>query len=104
MDSHTCEVFYGGSTPGTARRLEADREFQDWMKRNPTGYIFNHFGGRNSNENLLHQLPGESSCLEAMNTGARKICCMDRACIERTVRELRGEDGWQLCGDGCCSR
>lgn len=37
-----CERFYRGSDSGD------DQRFQDWMASNPTGYVFNHFGGRNA--------------------------------------------------------
>ncbi len=92
--SAKCQTFSRAHTP------QAEERFQAWMRANPTGYVFNHFRGSNPGYNLLHQLPCPSFQRQA-TTAVQKFCCTDRACIERTIRELRGES-WQLCGNGCC--
>ena len=80
--------------------LQADQRFQDWMSANPRGYVFNNFGGRSPQYNVLHQLPCHSY-KSGVNTTYEKICCTDRACIERSIRQVRGDE-WKLCGNGCC--
>ena len=96
-----CKKFPSSSKLNTAERKRADQPFHDWMSANHRGYVFNHVGGNSAGENILHQLPCYS--LGQVSTTYEKICCTDRACIERSIRQARG-DVWKLCGNGCCPR
>ena len=89
-----CDVFHRVNGP------QDDQRFQGWMDANPHGYVFNNLGGRGPQYNVLHRLPCPSFQKRA-NAGVAKICCTDRACIERSIRQARGDE-WKLCGFRCC--
>ena len=92
-----CEKFYSRGNDS-----QADQRFQDWMAAHSKGYVFNHFTGSNPKYNLLHKLPCRAFTDNSPNTTYQKICCTDRACIERSIHQVRSAGGWEECGMGCC--
>jgi hypothetical protein len=82
--------------------------YEAWVASHPRGWVFNNFGGGNPTYNKLHRLP-----CSAINrpsdrgrwTVVEKICCDDRACIEQTIGQRRGDvTTWETCGTGCTTR
>ena len=91
-----CQTFYRPTDPQT------EQQFQAWMRENPGGYVFNHFGGANPRYNRLHRLPCRG--LSRANAGVPKICCTNRTSVEHRIAELRDPGGWGECGLGCCGQ
>ncbi|MCI0782017.1 MAG: hypothetical protein J4N93_12045 [Chloroflexi bacterium] len=94
--STMCQTFYRPTDP------RAEQQFRAWMRENPQGYVFNHFGGTNPRYNCLHRLPCRG--LNRANAGVRKICCTSRTSVEQRIAELRDPGGWGECGLGCCGQ
>ena len=81
--------------------IKFNEDFRKWIEDNPTGYVFNHFGGQNRLYNVLHQQPMLGECLrDQMTARIEKVCCSDQECIESTVSQLR-RGSWVKCGNGC---
>lgn len=79
-----------------------ERAYDAWRSANPTGFVFNHFEGKNENFNVVHR----ATCAHlsrAKDDGARtvieKICSVSRAELEVVASMLRGgASGWKRCG------
>ena len=87
----------------TAKFHDDETGYADWLNANPEGYVFNHFGGRNAADNVVHR----TACpwLHTQRTGRRhtsvaKFCSNNVDDLLADVHERCG-DGWQFCGT-CC--
>ncbi len=78
-----------------------ERGYGRWPDANQTGFVFNHFGGGNSSYNKLHHVPCHAINKPSQTgrwTVVEKVCCSDRVCLERTIRERRGgPESWEGC-------
>ena len=79
-----------------------ERGYAAWMYVNPDGYVFNHFGGRDSGYNVVHRARC-SFLRRAVDVGARttvpKVCGEKREEVEAEASRLRdGPRGWKHCG------
>lgn len=73
-----------------------------WLSKNPSGFVFNHFGGRSSGDDILHY----ASCVylhrtadEGHRTVYEKRVCSDLGqLIEHVDRLSCSAGGWKMCG------
>lgn len=85
------------------RFIDEETEYEDWLRKNPNGFVFNHVKGKINKDyakyNKLHR--AECTILHRpMDQGRRttieKICAKDYKQLEREVQSLR-EDSWSTC-------
>jgi hypothetical protein len=78
-----------------------ERGYRRWLRLNRPGYVFNHFGGSNPWENLLHK--GDCDHLrrpedEGRRTKVEKICSPDLRELEAEADRLRrSRAAWKRC-------
>lgn len=91
------------SSAAVPRQFHLDEDgYIAWLGGHPDGFVFNHFGGRNAADNIVHR----ASCVflhrpqdEGVRTHVRKVCADDLEAVEDAATELRGGDGgWKHCG------
>ena len=84
------------------RFLDDEDGYAAWLSANRNGFVFNHFGGRNSDMNVVHR----SSCRHlhrSADVGERtryeKICNDDLDDLLAVVNQIRVDvGGWKYCG------
>ena len=78
-----------------------ERAYSAWLNAHPAGYVFNHFGGADAADNILHR----SSCSWLQRPGDRgrrtvveKVCADGFVEILEEVDRLRpGKNAWTEC-------
>jgi hypothetical protein len=80
------------------RFKDDERAYERWLRAHRKGFVFNHFGGSNPYENLLHA----STCDHlyrfedrGRRTRVEKICSDDVAALIAELDALRGRAGWR---------
>ena len=76
--------------------------YERWLLENPSGFIFNHFGGRSSGDSILHH----ASCVYLHRTAAegrrtvyeKRVCSDLGQLIEHVDRLGSSAGGWKMCG------
>ena len=79
-----------------------ERAYSAWLAANPSGYVFNHFEGKDSRFNVVHR----AQCAhlsrpkdEGARTVIEKICSLSLEELEDVASMLRGgRSGWTCCG------
>lgn len=78
-----------------------EQAYEDWCKKNPSGYVFNLFGGSDASYNKLHHV----NCLHlwrdsdrGVRTAIPKICSDNFKALKHEVTKLRGSvENWTFC-------
>ena len=83
-----------------------EQGYAAWMRANPGGYVFNHFGGGDPAYNVVHRADCRHLRRDA-DVGARtryeKVCGETRDEVEAAATRLRASAaGWSHCGS--CSQ
>jgi hypothetical protein len=78
-----------------------ERGYRRWRDSHSTGFVFNHFGGRDAGYNVLHAARCSFLARER-DSGARttveKVCGDTRSEVEAVASGLRGSAaGWKRC-------
>lgn len=80
-----------------------ERGYRRWHRQYRNGFVFNHFGGSNPWDNLIHRRDCDHlwrSQDEGRRTAVRKVCSDDLAELETEADRLRGgRGGWKRCED-----
>jgi hypothetical protein len=78
-----------------------EARYEEWLRRHSDGFVFNHLGGREPGDNILHR----ASCPhlhrpsdEGVRTNVRKICADDQRELEATADAVQGRGAWKGCG------
>ena len=77
-----------------------EEDYSSWLAGHPNGFVFNHFGGSKSGDNVIHL----ASCWhlhrevdKGRRTVVEKLVNDDLNEIISRVNQIRGKDGWKLC-------
>lgn len=79
---------------------EQERAYANWRKRNPSGYVFNYFGGKDPKYNKIHRVNcwKLTSGQQGMRTSVKKVCCEELDDLKAYANVLRGgPEGWTYC-------
>ena len=79
-----------------------ERGYAAWFEANPDAFVFNNFGGRFSDDNVVHR----ASCVylrqprhEGRRTNIEKFCSDDLDGLIAVADRIRASaGGWKLCG------
>ena len=77
-----------------------DAAYEEWLRLHPRGHVFNHFGGANDRDNLIHTARCRtlsSISQPGQKTAVPKLCSDSYFDLLEEVGRLRPGKGWRIC-------